>query len=75
MEAHLHVLVANLLVFMCQVGLGTETRYQYGIGTYVTGMNQNADFGAMPERSVEIFVLSFSKTDVKSIITGTAREK
>ncbi len=38
MEAHLHVLVANLLVLMCQVGLGTETRYQYGIGTYVTGM-------------------------------------
>ncbi len=35
MEAHLHVLVANLLVLMCQVGLGTETRYQYG---YVTGM-------------------------------------
>ncbi len=32
-------------------------------------------FGAMPERSVEIFVLCFSETDVRSIITGTAREK
>ncbi len=32
-------------------------------------------FGAMPERSVEIFVLCFSETDVRSIVTGTAREK
>ncbi len=28
-------------------------------------------FGAMPNRSVEIFVLCFSETDVRSIITGT----
>ncbi len=32
-------------------------------------------FGAMPERSVEIFVLCFSETDVRSIITGTTRAK
>ncbi len=29
-----------------------------------TEPNQNADFGAMPERLVEIFVLCFSETDV-----------
>ncbi len=28
-------------------------------------------FGAMPKRSVKIFVLCFSETDVRSIITGT----
>ncbi len=32
-----------------------------------TEPNQNADFSAMPERSVEIFVLCFSETDVRSI--------
>ncbi len=40
-----------------------------------TEPNQNADFGAMPERSVEIFVLCFSETDVRSIITSTTRAK
>ncbi len=32
-------------------------------------------FGAMPVRSVEMFVLCFSKTDVRSIITGTTHAK
>ncbi len=32
-------------------------------------------FSAMPERSVEIFVLCFSETDVRSIITGTTCAK
>ncbi len=52
------------------VGLGTETRYQYGTGTYGTQISVT-HFGAMPERSVEIFVLCFSETNVRSIITGT----
>ncbi len=47
------------------LGLGTETRYQ--CNRYVLEPNQNADFSAMPERSVEIFVLCFSETDVRSI--------
>ncbi len=35
---------------------------------YVLEPNQNADFGAMPERSVEIFVLCFFETDESIII-------
>ncbi len=63
------------------LGLGTENRYQHGTGTYGTGMFRirtrisMPHFGAMPERSVEIFVLFFSETDVRSIITGTTRAK
>ncbi len=49
--------------------------HRYLCNRYVLEPNPNADFGAMPERSVEIFVLCFSEIDVKSIITGTAREK
>ncbi len=43
--------------------------HRYLCYRYVLEPNQNADFGAMPEWSVEIFVLSFFKTDVRSIIT------
>ncbi len=49
--------------------------YRNVCNRYVLEPNQNTDFGAIPERSVEIFVLCFSETDVRSIITGTAREK
>ncbi len=49
--------------------------HRYLCNRYVLEPNPNADFGAMPERSVEIFVLCFSEIDVKSIITVTAREK
>ncbi len=56
------------------VGLGTETQYQHDTGTYGTGMYRIRTqisvphFGAMPERSVDIFVLCFSETDIRSII-------
>ncbi len=47
--------------------------HRYLCNRYVLEPNQNAYFGAMPERSVEICPC-FSETDVKCIITGTARE-
>ncbi len=31
----------SVSTYRCSVGLGTETRYQYGTGTYVTGMYRN----------------------------------
>ncbi len=40
-----------------EIRLGTETWYRYLCNRYVLEPNQNADFGATPERSVEIFVL------------------
>ncbi len=43
--------------------------HRYLCYRYVLEPNQNADFGAMPEWSVEIFVLCFFETDVRSIIT------
>ncbi len=49
--------------------LGYRNPVPYLCNQYVLEPNQNADFGAMPERSVEIFVLCFSETDVRSIIT------
>ncbi len=50
-------------------------RHRYLCNRYVLEPNQNADFGAMPERSVEIFALYFSETDIRSIFTGTTHEK
>ncbi len=37
-KAHLKWTVAKWKTVLWSVGLGTETRYQYGTGTYVTGM-------------------------------------
>ncbi len=50
-------------IWLYTLGLGTETRHQ--CNRYVLKPNQNADFGAMPERSIDIFVLCFSKMDVR----------
>ncbi len=55
------------------------TRHRYLWNRYVPNRIRTQisvpHFGAMPERSVEIFVLCFSKTDVRSIINGTTRAK
>ncbi len=58
----------------CRVGYRNPVPIWHLCNRYVLEPNQNADFGAMPERSVEIFVLCFSETDVRSIITGTAHK-
>ncbi len=55
------------------------TRHWYLWNRYVTNrirmLISVPYFGAMPERSVEIYVLCFSETDVRSIISGTTRAK
>ncbi len=45
--------------------------HRYLWNWYVLEPNQNTDFGAMPERSVEIFVLCFSETDGRSTVRET----
>ncbi len=66
-----------------RLGLCTETRYQYGTGTYVTGMYRIESerrfrcLISVPCLSDRLKYLTFvfSITDVRSIITGTEREK